>query len=70
MYTKFSLACLNPERFVRGGPTSIMFFIVDKGGGGSKYHYKWAIVGPPAKRLVLVQSVCEKLLAGDTSRYM
>ena len=32
----------------------VLFFIISWWGeGGSKYHYKWAIVGPPAKRQAL-----------------
>ena len=41
------------KKFVRGGPTVhvfIYYFLVDEGEGGSKYHYKRAIIGPPAKR--------------------
>ena len=41
--------------FVRGWPTlRKIFLLVDEGGGGGgriqKYHYKRAIIGPPAKR--------------------
>ena len=44
--------CADPESFVRGGPTLTMhfsFFLVDEGRKDIKYHYKWAIIGPPAK---------------------
>ena len=43
-------ACADPESFVRGCPNLIMYFFVDGGIRGSKYCYKWAIIGPPAKR--------------------
>ena len=37
-----SITCVDPERFLRGGPTLTTFlsicFLVDE--GGSKYHYK------------------------------
>ena len=44
----------DPESFVRGDPTLTtffycFFFLIDEG-GGSMYHYKRAIIGPPAKR--------------------
>ena len=40
--------CANPERFDRGGPTlTTLFFSL--WGDISKYHYKRAIIGPPAK---------------------
>ena len=42
------------ESFVRGGPNLIDFFLKFSfswwGNIGSKYHYKWAIFCPPAKR--------------------
>ena len=45
--------CADPESFVRGGPTLTTFFFLSfyfDEGGGSEYHYKRGIVGPPAKR--------------------
>ena len=37
--------------YQRGSNFNNVFFLVDKEGeGGSKYHYKRAIIGPPAKR--------------------
>ena len=45
--------CADPESFVRGGPNLITFFCFFFswwGDRGSKYRYKWAIIGPPAKR--------------------
>ena len=45
-------SCADSESFIRGGPTLTTFFLfsflVNK--GGSKYNYKRAIIGPPAKR--------------------
>ena len=44
--------CADPEGFVREDPNLIRVFCLyfscleDR---GSKYHYKWAIIGPPAK---------------------
>ena len=35
--------------FVRGSPT-LTFSLVFEWEGGSKYHYKRATIGPPAKR--------------------
>ena len=43
------ISCADPESFVRGGPNLITFFFSWWGYRGSKYHYKWAIVGLPAK---------------------
>ena len=42
------IPCADPESFVRGGPALTTFFLVYEGSGGSKYHYKRAIIGPPA----------------------
>ena len=44
-------SCADPESFVRGGPTltTFVFCFGWRGDGGSKYHYKGAIIGPPAK---------------------
>ena len=41
--------CAAPESFARGGPTLTTFFSF-MGEEFSKYHYKRAIFGPPAKR--------------------
>ena len=45
-------SCADPESFIRGDPTlTLFFFLVDEarwGEEGSKYHYKRAIIGPPA----------------------
>ena len=55
----------DPESFVRGGPilkTFVSFFLLFCvcfswwGEGGSKYHYKWVIIGPPAKRHLTICS--------------
>ena len=47
-------AWVDPESFVREGPTLTMlffiYFFVWYGEGESKYHYKRAIIGPPGKR--------------------
>ena len=40
--------CANTERFVRGGPTLTPLFSLMRG-GVKKFHYKRAIIGPPAK---------------------
>ena len=57
-----SVTCADLEDFVRGGPTltTFFFFFFWGGGfvfffswweiGGSKYHYKRAMIGPAAKR--------------------
>ena len=44
---------------VRGGPTFfstlaifLIFFKLMRGERGTKYHYKWAFIDPPAKRLL------------------
>ena len=43
--------CTGPEGFVRGGQTlTIFIFLDDEGDIESKYHYKWAVIGMPAKR--------------------
>ena len=44
------IACTYTESLFRGGPFFLVF-LVDWGGGerGSKCHYKWAIIGLPAK---------------------
>ena len=39
--------CADPEKSFRGDPTLPSFFKVDE---GSKYHFKRALIGPPAKR--------------------
>ena len=48
------ITCADPESFVRGGPNLITFFFFFffscLGERGSEYHYKWAIISPPAKR--------------------
>ena len=44
-----SAPCADPGNFVRGGPTLTHFLSLMRG-GRSKYHYKRAIIGPPAKR--------------------
>ena len=41
-------SCADPENFVRGGPALTGFFSW-WGEGWSKYHYKWATIGPSAK---------------------
>ena len=41
-------AWVDPESFVRGGPDWFCFFSW-WGDRGSECHYKWAIIGPPAK---------------------
>ena len=40
--------CTDPESIARGGPpwTLLTFYERER---GFKYHYKWAIIGPPAK---------------------
>ena len=38
----------DPESFVRGVSSFGNVFLVYEGSGGSKYHYKRAIIGPPA----------------------
>ena len=38
------------RKFCQRGPDFDGFFLVDEGEGGSKYHYKGAIIDPPAKR--------------------
>ena len=46
------------RNFVRGGPTLTFLgfcYSLLMGGGGSKYHYKRAIIGPPAKRQMMAQ---------------
>ena len=48
LFSCILITCGNPESFVRGGPTLITFFCLC-GEGGSKYHYKRVIIGPPAK---------------------
>ena len=45
-----SRSCADPENFVRGGQTLTTFLFSWWGVGGSKYHYKRAIIGLPAKR--------------------
>ena len=45
---KLVISYADPESFVRGGPTLTIFFNW-WGEEGSKYHYKPAIIGPPAK---------------------
>ena len=51
--------CVDPERFARGDLTSFfcllfffcfVLFFSGWGEGGFKYHYKRAIIGPPAQR--------------------
>ena len=42
--------CADPESIVRGGPTLTKFFFSIMGEELSKYHFKRAIFGPPAKR--------------------
>ena len=45
-----SYSCADPESFVRGGPTLTTFhFFSLMREEGSRYHYKRAINGPPAK---------------------
>ena len=44
------LAYTNPESLSGGGSNCDRFFFSWWDEGGSKYHYKWAIIGPPAKR--------------------
>ena len=41
------ITCGIPESFVRGGQNLMWFFLLDR---GSKYRFKWAIIGQPAKR--------------------
>ena len=54
-HTHTTNPCTDPESFVKGGPTLttfclfFFFFCTDEVRGGSKYHYKQAIIGPPAK---------------------
>ena len=43
-------SCADPESFVRGVQLWQRFFLVWWGEEGSKYHYKRAMIGPPAKR--------------------
>ena len=50
MVTVTPNTCADPECFVRGGPALSMFFFSLMGKDLSKYHYEWAIFGPPAKR--------------------
>ena len=40
------MACVDPEGIVSGGPTLTTFLEEE----GSKYHNKWAIISPSAKR--------------------
>ena len=42
--------CVDPEIFIWGGPTSTVFWGGWWGKEEFRYHYKWAIIGPPAKR--------------------
>ena len=45
------VTCAEPESFVRGCPNLITFFFLSWWGDrGSKCHYKWTIIGQPAKR--------------------
>ena len=54
------VACANLESSVRGGPNLISFFFSWWEDGGSKYRYKWAIIGPQAKRnLNVVSLACQ-----------
>ena len=62
LYTR--CACADPESFVRGGPTLTTFILVDEGEKGSKYHYKRAIIGSPAKRHL--NGVCWHADVGST----
>ena len=60
LFPCWDMSCADPENFARGGPTLttfsfllfvfFVFFVFLSGFGGSKYHYKRAIIGPPAKR--------------------
>ena len=52
------ISCVDPQSFVRGGPTwttcfFVRFFFWGGGGwggwSGKRYHFKRAIIGPPAK---------------------
>ena len=39
------------RKFCQRGPTLTTFFlVVDRRMDPNKYHYKWAIIGPPEKR--------------------
>ena len=47
------------QKDLSGGPTLTLFFFfffffIDGGEGGSKYHYKRAIIGPPAKTIYMM----------------
>ena len=48
-----NITCADPESFVIRGPIVMLFFLLFFfswwGEGGSRYHYKRAIIGPPAK---------------------
>ena len=46
-------SCADPENFVRGGPTLNFFFFIfflEWREDPNQYHYKGAIIHPPAKR--------------------
>ena len=53
LYAYRVMACADLERFVGGGSKFLNFFVFflklmrDR---GSKYHYKWTFIDPPAKR--------------------
>ena len=49
--------CVDPVSFVRGGPNLITFFLSCFGDRGSKYPYKWVIIGP-TKRYVSLAGRC------------
>ena len=48
-HLSITTTCVDPESFVREGPTLTFFFSL-MGEELSKYHYKRALFGPPAKR--------------------
>ena len=50
------IPCADPECFVRGGPTLTKKSVNE--GGGSKYHYKRAIIGTSANALNGVSLAC------------
>ena len=47
-YTVWKWSCADPESFVRDGPIFVLFLVDED--GGSKYHYKRAIIGMLVKR--------------------
>ena len=59
----WQMVCADPESFVRGSYFDNVFFYSWWGEGWSKYHYKRAIIGPPAKHFFCLSLACQWWLA-------